>query len=82
MRALVSKLGRQFRLIGGDMKHQSQDHPPCSLARPEQQQEEQGDGADGMLDTSTGHHFGMGLFCCVSHMHLTPVLTHILHRIG
>lgn len=64
------------------MKHQSQDHPLCSLARPEQQQEVQADGADGMLDTSTGHHFGMGLLCSVSCMHLTPALTQILHRTG
>lgn len=64
------------------MKHQSQEHPLYSLAHPDQQQEAQGDGADGMLDTSTGHHFGMGLLCFVSCTHLTPALTHILHRIG
>lgn len=65
------------------MKHQSQDQPLCSLARPEQQQQEvQADGADGMLDTSTGHRFGMGLLCFVSCMHLTPALSQILLRIG
>lgn len=60
------------------MKRQSRDRPP---AHPKQQREAQGDGARMTLDASAGRHFGMGLLY-VSHTHLTPALTQILHTIG